>query len=240
MEKRGSHVGFVLSFVIFMTFIFFIYLITSPALKTERKDTYLEYLIGSLKEKSSANLTAVSVAITQPNPQNCVRFSNFFSTTRMGNNFIVKNSAENVLQSQIDATDLLVVLGTGDKFLKVYESSEFGAAASGSINPCQQLNQGNGYSLGLMRTSENIFETKIISLIGNYSSNYSGLRSQLKISLVNEFNFSFTYNNGTQIPIQNQNQTISRNINIYAKNVPIVYTSGKAAAESGFLNVKIW
>ena len=238
-QKKGSHVGVVLSFVIFMTFIFFIYLITQPALKTERKDNSLEFLAMGLMEKVSANLTAVSVAITQSNPQDCVRLSSFFSTTDVGNRVVARDDSGNTLQSSVDVDDLLVVRN-GVTFFKVYESEEFNTAATGQINPCQQLSQGNGYILGLIKTDERVFQAKVVKLIGNYSSDYDGLKDDLKISQGNEFDFSFTYANGTEIATKNKNQTISSSINIYAKNVPIVYISENASEESGFLNVKIW
>jgi len=239
-QKKGSHVGVVLSFVIFMTFIFFIYLITQPALKTEKKDNSLEFLATGLMEKISANLTSVSVAIVPPSPsQDCVRLSGFFSTTGIGNKVISRDNSGNTLQTRVDVDDLLVVRN-GATFFKVYGSEEFSATVTGAINPCPQLSQGSGYVLGLVKTDESIFQTKIVKLIENYSSNYDGLKDDLKISQGNEFDFSFTYGNGTEISTQSKNQTISSNINIYAKDVPIVYISDKANEESGFLNVKIW
>jgi len=239
LEKRGSHIGIVLSFVIFITFIFFIYLITQPALKTEKKDNSLEYFSVNLEKEASANLTTASLVVLQSTSQNCVRFSGFFAATGIGSNIIVRNSS-GVLQAQIDSGDLLVVRNGGDVFFKVYESNEFSAAATGSISSCHQLDQGSDYSIGLVKTEENVFQTRIIKLIGNYSGDYDSLKSQLKISQENEFDFSFTYANGTEVSTSGQNQTISSNINIYAKNAPIVYISDKAAEESGLLNVKIW
>src|SRR3989338_6106875 len=218
---KHSFILMVMAFVIFMTFIFFIYLITQPALKTERKDNSLEFLARGLTEKSSGNLTAVSVAIVPPGPpQDCVRLSGFFSTTNVGNKIIARDNSGNTLQSSVDVDDLLVVRN-GVTFFKVYGSEEFAAAATGAINPCPQLSQGSGYVLGLVKTDESIFQTKIVKLIENYSSNYDGLKDDLKISQGNEFDFSFTYGNGTEISTQSKNQTISSNINIYAKDVPI-------------------
>ena len=220
-----------------MTFLFFIYLITQPALTAERKDNSLEYLAESLMEKSSANLTSSSFIIIQPNPQSCVRIYDFLNIAGIGTKFIVKNSTEDVLQSQVyDKKDLILVIGSTERFFKVYESAEFNNATTGTISPCQKLNQGSGYSIGLTKTNENIFEAKMLSLI----SNYSGLKNQLKISQGSEFNFSFTYSNGTEVPIQNRSQIFLNNRNIYAKSFPIVYINKEAITESGFLNVKIW
>lgn len=239
-QKRGSHVGVVLSFIIFITFIFFVYLITQPALKKEIKDNSLEYLARSLVENASANLTTTSVGLNQASSQTCVQLSGFFTTTGAGNRLIVRNSSGSILQSQINGVDLLVVKNTGDLFFKVYDSNEFSSSPTGPITPCQVLVDGAGYSLGLIKKSESIFQTRMIGLIGNYSSDYDGFKNQLKVSQENDFDFSFTYSNGTKVSTNKQNQTISSNLNVYARNIPIVYTSDRAAEEVGFLNVKIW
>ena len=235
--KKGTHVGVILSFVIFMTFIFFIYLITEPAIKVKNQENSIEYLINNLIENSSANLTTVSIAITQENPQDCVRLSGFFSAIGLGNKTIVRNVSD-VVQSQIDNQDLLIVRNS-NTFFKVYESPEFSAAEKGSITPCQQLTQGNGYSLGLMKASDNIFESKVTGLIENHSRDYDDLKRGLKIPQGGEFDFSFIYSNGTEIKTS-QNKTIPNNVNIYAKKIPVVYINNNAAQEAGFLNVKIW
>ena len=127
----------------------------------------------------------------------------------------------------------------GNLFFKIHESNEFNPSATGAINPCQQLSQGNDYTVGLMKKNEDVFESKILGLIGNYSSNYKGLKSQLKVPDGREFDFSFIYGNGTKIST-NKNWTISSSINVYAKDISIEYISKNASKESGSINVKMW
>jgi hypothetical protein len=234
--KRGSHVEVVISFVIFMTFIFFIYLITQPTLKSEKKESSLENLANGLAEKASGNLTSVSASIIAT--QDCADLINFFSAAGIGNKIITKSDEGNVLSSGISSQDLLVQR-SGNLFFRVYESEEF-AEETGTMTGCQSLAQGSGYSLGLIKEGKSIFETKIVKLIGDYNSDYDILKNELKIPQGNDFDFSFTYNNGTEISTKNKGQTTASSINIYSRSIPVIYISKQAASESGLLNIKIW
>lgn len=235
-NKRGSQVEIVISFVIFMTFIFFIYLITQPMLKSERKESSLENLASRLAEKSLANITSASVAISAT--QDCVDLDNFLNVVGNGNRVIVRSDDGTVLSSGVSGSDLRVGRN-GLSFFKVYGSGEF-AQETRTISGCQYLTQGSGYTLGLVKTTKNIFESKIIGLIGEYNTDYDSLKSELKIPEENDFDFSFTYSNGTEILTGNQGQVPTSTINIYSRNIPIIYTSKQAGFESGLLNVKIW
>ena len=58
MNKRGSHVGVILSFAIFITFMVFLYFIIEPAIRIQGdKQNILDNLERELLEKFSANLT---------------------------------------------------------------------------------------------------------------------------------------------------------------------------------------
>ncbi len=236
LNKRGSQVEVVISFVIFMIFIFFVYLLAQPSLKLEKKKSSLEHLESALAEKAVENLTAVSVSISSS--QDCVELTDFFSTTESGNKIITRSDADSVLLSGISGQSLFVQRN-GVSFFRVYESDEF-PVESGTMSGCQALTQGNNYALGLIKTSRSIFETKIIKMIDSYNADYDLLKDELKIPSENDFDFSFTYNNGTEILTKNQGQVPTSNINIYSRSIPIVYTSKNAGTESGLLNIKMW
>ena len=59
-SRRGSHVGVIASFSIFILFLVGLYLVTEPALKFDKdKKALLQYLEGRLVEEFSGNLTTV-------------------------------------------------------------------------------------------------------------------------------------------------------------------------------------
>ena len=69
-NKRGSHVGIVLSFVIFVTFLAFLYTIIEPTIKIQQdKESLLNYLKIELMETFSADLTSTSITINKSLPQ---------------------------------------------------------------------------------------------------------------------------------------------------------------------------
>ncbi|MEK6841910.1 MAG: hypothetical protein AABX91_02045 [Nanoarchaeota archaeon] len=235
-NKKGSQVEVVISFVIFMMFLFFIYLMTQPALKSERKDSSLENLANGLVERASGNLTSVSVSITAT--QDCVDLTNFFSASGIGNKVLARSEGDSAMSLGTSGSSLFAERA-GTSFFRVYESGEF-AQGAGAMSGCQSLTQGSGYNLGLIKTEKKIFETKVATLINDYNTDYDALKDELEIPQENDFDFSFTYKNGTQILTQNRGKTTLSNVNIYSRNVPIIYTSKTAATESGLLNVKMW
>ena len=75
MNKLGSHVGMIISFVIFITFIVFLYSVVKPAITTgEDKKTILSALEMQILNNISANLTSASIQVNRVlNPNNpCV------------------------------------------------------------------------------------------------------------------------------------------------------------------------
>ena len=195
MEKTGSHVCVVLSFVIFITFIIFLYVIIQPTIKLSGKQNFIEHIKGEIIERVSTDLTSISVTIDKPGPKTCVELIDFFTITKISDRVIVINDAGNVLYSQISGENLFVE-NEGDFFLKIHESDEFDAIVDGTINPCQPLSEGSsGYTIGLVKTNKQIFETKIIKLISDYKNDYETLKEMLGIAPGDEFGFSFTYIN---------------------------------------------
>lgn len=234
--RRGviSHVGVMLSFVIFITFIIFIYIIIKPALQTENKQKLLDYTKDVITEKSSAELTGASVLVDAGVSQTCVKLVNFLDKIKIGNRVIAKNDDGNVLDAKILGQDLFVERG-GAVFLKIYSSEEFDITETGTMTDCGQLSEGSGYVLGLVRTEKDIFEKGIIQLFEDYNNNYGSLKEELNIPS-NEFSLGFAYANGTVISTEEKEVSVS----VFADEIPVQYISRNAARELGSLNVGIW
>mgnify|MGYP001614895559 CR=1 FL=1 len=235
-RKKGSHVGFVISFVLFITFVVFMYaIISSRATVGQEKANSLDYVKEEITKRVSANLAEVSVSIGAQNPQSCVQLTNFFSKTGLGDRFFALDDSENILQTGKGGNDLFVQRN-GNLFFRVYGSGEFNVSG-GAVTGCQSLNEGpNGYILGLSRDSKEIFETRVLTLFENYTGNYETLKGEMKISSSDEFGFRFVYNNGTEIRTPERNLTT----NIYAERVPVQYIKSNAKRESGFLDSIVW
>lgn len=236
VNKKGSHVGFVVSFVLFITFIVFVYAILSSRVDFgQEKANSLNYIKAEIMDRVSENLTSVSIAIGQQNPQSCIQLKDFFLKTGMGDSFVARSDSGNVLRSGKSGSDLFLERN-GNLFFRVYGSEEF-AVSGGTLSNCQSLSEGSqGYTLGLSRDSREVFESKVLKLSGNYTENYEALKKDMRIVQGDEFGFRFTYNNGTEIKTPEKNVTI----NIYVDRAAVQYIKTDAARESGFMDVFVW
>jgi len=241
MEKRGSHVGVILSLVIFITFLVFLYTVVEPLVTVQKdKESLLSYLETELTERVSSNLTTSSVGINKTTPQTCVQLGDFVNETEISLRLIVKDDETGeILKANIsqDENDLFITKGVESVFFKVYDSPEFEELEKVTeISGCKFLEDEKDYSIGLIRTNEYLFESKIINLINEYGAGYADLKEKLKIPLGSEFGFSITYDNGTIIGTGEKNLSI----NVYAEEIPIRYVDDEANINFGFMNIKVW
>lgn len=251
MHKRGSHVGVVLSFVIFVTFLVFLYSIVEPEIRVQQdRESFLDYLKIELMERFSANLTSVTVTINRTRQiHNCVKLENLTNEAGIDSFLIVKDEIGNFAAANIsenDNTDLIINRENKEKvFFKIYNSEEFSGLEKTTVNPCTPLEKdeewrGNpiGYSISLIIKDEYVFENKVIELINDYESEggYENLRQEFNMPSGTEFGFSFIYNNGTI------RETEEKGIptKVQVREIPIQYVDKEANILLGSINIKIW
>ena len=234
--KKGSHVGIVVSFVIFLVFITLLYILLQPSINSNTKKGFAEYLEARVINKTSENLKKISVKITSLSPLDCVKLAGFLSAAEVGIHLKVVDGTSESVTSNVDGNDLFIERNS-NLFFKVSESSEFDASSSGGITPCQTINEGSsGYDIGLIKTSSYVFESKIIDLIDEYAADYSSLRDEFNLASGDEFGVSLIYNNGTEISTNGAEVPLS----VYIKKTPVQYINSKGGIESGSLIIKIW
>lgn len=230
--KNGTHVGVIISFMIFVTFLFFLYAIVQPAIETRNeKQVPLDSLEREVLSEVSADLTTASVFVDVPGG-GCFVLVNFITKTGIDDNIIVINDSGTTFDSYISGSGLLVNTGGSNLLLKVRMSEEFDAIGSSGLS-CTNVND---YTIGLIKTREYVFSSRMDNLISVYDLGYGTARSLLKVSSDSDFGLSFTYNNGTVIKTKEIN--VSRSI--YAKDIPVQYIDDDANEVSGIINIKIW
>jgi len=235
--KRGSHVGLVLSFIIFIVFLVYLYAIIEPAIKVQKdKESFLNYLEVKLEKEFSSNLTTTTIKIEESiNPvQNCFVIENIIGNIIEEPNLVIKGESEDILDYSISGDSLNLETGTSfSGFLKIYSSEEFEYSPSFDGQSCGSLTQ---VSTGLVKTEKKIFESKIIESIAEYKSNYEDFKSELNTPEQSEFSFSFIYSNGTKIFTEESNLST----NVYVQKIPIQYIDKEANINSGFIDIKVW
>ena len=248
-DKRGSHVGMIISFVVFITFIVFLYTVIKPAVTTaEDKRTVLDYIEQKIEENTSAEFTEIGMIINTPPvddfgiPVLCARLDRFFVLAGISPCCtIAKNETGGIQGTYYDATrwfdDLeLNRANISNVFFKVYYSLEFSDLVPPTMY-CKRVRSDNeDYEIKSIDTDEYIFEKNIYELMDYYNNHYEALKKELSIPGGNEFEFGFIQSNGTRMQVGNA----SKSVNVYATETPVQYIDNKANILSGYISVKVW
>lgn len=255
MKKRGSHIDIVISFVIFIVFLGFLYSIISPAKIQENKEAILNSIEKEVKDKLSANLTTSSVTMAA-NTKYCYKINNTINSE--GLNVIVKDENNNPVKFDVYEDpqgvikEYLRIDGrpenegeAGKTIFKVYHSEEKFNGLPLDAQNC--FDESGGFVLestndpspvkqvGLIRTEKYIFESKVKSAFTDEDT-YNALKESLNIPYGSEFSFNFTFNDGTSVAWENKKVST----NTYAREVPVQYINEEANITLGYLNIKVW
>ena len=226
-NKRGDHIGTVISFVLFMTFVVFLYSITSPALKSsDEEENLLVYLENKIIENISDYLTSISVSFSPSG--NCLQVNNY----PYASNVLVKNSEGEIVNSDVLSGNLYIELNS-ESFFNIYASESFLNSPEWDSSSC---NPSANYNLGLYRTEEKVSEEKVSELLKVYSENYDRVKEYFKVPDSREFGFGFIYNNNTLVSTDDKNVST----NIYTNKIPVEYFNEEAEILQGFVNIKVW
>lgn len=237
-DKRGSHVGVVISFAIFVTFVIFLYIITQPIFREEQREgALMTYLENKLINASSLELKIMTVSISTSSGSDCVQLDSFIDTFGISNKLFVWNYDQISTPSGASGNNLRINrLNNGDEFFKVHYSDSFPSVGTGGGWSCQAMSEGSDYTLGITKVENYVFESEVIDMIDYYSIGYENLKNELGIPRSFEFGFGLIYSNGSII--ETPELDISKNI--YIKEIPIKYVSSVGKTEEGFFKLKVW
>jgi hypothetical protein len=227
-NKRGSHVDVIISFIIFVTFIFFLLAIIKPAMstQTDKKNIFDNVELG-ITNKTSSDMTIITATLGSGG-NNCVSLNNLISDAGIGNNIIVKDALGRTVSSEIGGNSLQITrTSTNDTFFKIYYSEEFDELGTGS--GCSSAN----YALGFTKTSKYIFEKKVLELI---AENHETLKKELKVQEGVNFGYGIVLSNGTSLETNEENLST----NVYIRETPVEYVDLEGNILEGYLKTKIW
>jgi len=239
INKKGSHVGVVLSFVIFVTFLAFFYSIIEPTIKIDQtKQIILDYLEGEFINNLSEELATSTITINKSLVlEKCVRLNELITLLEVGNKMIVKNGAGNISKSSSDGNDLWLNRTDSDEtFFKIFSSEEFETLALPS-SPCFPLQENQGdYSIRFTNKNIYVFESRINKTLERYANNYEEFKNELNIPFGTEFGFSFINSTGGIIKTDEKNISV----NVFVGEVAIQYVDKSANILPGFIDITVW
>jgi hypothetical protein len=225
MNKRGSHVEVIISFIIFVAFILFLFSILAPSIKMQKdKENIVDNIEFELINNVSSYMTTITVNFDSAGIA-CVGLSDL----NIGNNIIVKDYLGGEVSSSSDGTSLQINKGNpSETFFKIYYSEEFDKLTGAGCIP-------TAYELGLTKTDKYIFEKNVFNLIEQYSK-YELLKDNLNIPQGVEFGYGIILSNGTTFETSMKNLST----NIYVTETPIKYIDLEGNILAGFLKTRIW
>ncbi len=239
MNKRGSHIGIVLSFVIFITFLTFAYIILEPEIiKKDNKESILDSLELNLLEKTFDELTSISVMVNKSLPQECVEFVDFVTETSINKRIKVKDERNSLRDARIvNDVDLHISRESDDYFFKIYNSDKFEEVGTDSLTGCGKLRLDKGdYYVGSVIEKNITFESKIKSLLEDYETDYENLKNELNVPYDTEFGFSFK--NSEEVVNSTEVKNVS--VDVYAREIPIQYIDEEANTRMGVVKIWVW
>ncbi len=228
MNKRGTHVEIIVSFIIFIVFLVFLFAtVQSPLRKQDDKNGITEGIELDIKEMSSAEITTASI-ILESGGDACVTLDGTIGDLGVGRNIIVKDYYGNTIPSSLNGEYLQINReSSSDTFFKIYYSEEFNELGGGS--GCTS----ESYNLGFTKTSKYVFEEKFLELI---NMDYSTLKSELKIPEGTEFGYGLVLSDGTT----HERGEADISTNIFITENPVEYVDLEGNILQGYIKISIW
>lgn len=233
-NKKGSHVAIVISILLFMGFFVFLYSVLEPKGDIQQNQhALLDLLENRLTDNFLANLTTVTFVVDEAYPLlgdiDCATIDNLEDYN--DKNLYVRDR-DSFVDFSYD-TSYINIANPTSRFFKIYYSEEEFDSAN-SPNKCELM--ASHYDIGLIKTNQEIFETKILNYISFYENEYEDLKTQLDISSGKEFYFKFIYNDGTIIAPTERTTYGS----VYVEKMNIEYINKKAEKKMGEIEVWVW
>lgn len=236
LNKKGSHIGLVVSFLIFIIFITFLRIITEPSLfSNQEKKVILDDVEKELIASASFKVTTTTTKIMSTS-QDCVDLENFISYMNFSRKIIVKNKKGDAIPTYTSPgnPNTLRILRDNqeDNFFKIYNSEGLNDISS-MAQSCDNIVEGE-YTIGTTIQKEYLYESLILQLIDDYSKSPKFERSDSPSSV--NLGISFIYNNGTEIGTRNRNISTD----VFVREDSIEYLDSKGDIHPGKLVLKIW
>ncbi len=225
-SKKGSHVGVIASFMIFVIFILAIIFVLEPAFRSEQgKMSLTEYLKGKSIELISEDLVTV---LADPNGTGCRLIKGADIEIPSGPSYgtLVKDSDE-ILDSAYEGNQNQIIFeDKGENLVWAYIAQVNFIDTSYSEITC-----GNAI-VKSVRVNKQVFEENILKEFSDYDS----LKSNFDVSENANFAIGFRFINGTEFITGEKNVTG----NVFSEEFPIEYMDDEGEFLNGELIIRTW
>jgi len=256
LNKKGNHIGVILSFVIFIMFVTFLYIFVAPSLESRgSQSAKINSLQSQILENITQTMTVRGVKIQSEekkfNNENGFKLVDFFLNFPIeGRKVIIQTVYTpelNPYNNSNNPNDLILSTNHANKkidstkaFVKIYNSSGLPEIVLGpppANSLADPLTFNTEYYVGYTREEKLVMASAIQNLINFYESEDGYTKLKEKFQVKGDFGFNFTYENGTSIGTI---RYIPQSAEVYSQEYPLVYAANNKGLEVGILSVRVW
>lgn len=234
MNKKGlTQVEMVISFVIFMLFLIFLFVILRPQFQQSDKGYLLDSVKENIKEETQGIIILSSLRIDTNNP-GCITLNALYDLP-----VIVKDSQGTQVPAGVSG-DVLKIQSSDTFFTISYsEGLEEQTTSSGS---CQSLSE-NEYTIGATKSFSFVSLYNVTQLKNEYTNNYNAVREKVGIPEDNDFGFKIQTSNRVDIEGMEAKRegNVGGQVEVYADSFAIEYIDLEDGQNKpGWIVVTIW
>lgn len=231
-KKALSHVEFIISLVIFVTFVLFFLAFLNPLSKDKDNPAFIDSLEKQIIDYGKIKVLTGTIMVNDAGNKDC------FAIESLANKKVIvrkdgKIGAENAADLGEGNGDIdTSIENKGNGIYSLYYSDDL---KENSLNKsCEELN-GSGYGFGLTREINIVSLERLKGLADVYNNRYADAKDIINVS--NDFGFIVYDLNGTEIIKAFKQKTA---VDVNAREINIEAIDSDANIKSVIINLRVW
>lgn len=237
LKNGAAHIEMILSFVLFISFLIFIFAFINPAKKTEPSRALLDIAGQEIAKNSSINITTISIKLNYTSAKPCfsINLLELGIDEIIGDNSIIaRNSTDSTTGSRKTNADLHIE--TSGDFYRIFASEDF-SAVSYSPQDCEAVKKDN-ITIGQITTAKTISFKRLEGFRMAYSQDYNSLKQSINFPAGNDFGFVLRDN--SRNVLLNASKEKPKSAIVIAKEQPIELVYEDSSSVIAVLNIQAW
>lgn len=246
-RKKGvSHLEMILSFAIFVAFVFFLLFYLNPIKKLNLNKVLLDIVQNRVLENASVKLietpliiTAISIDIDKQ----CFSINNPFNTSLVSTeNLLVKDSNYALLSYDISADKIEIQKSSGKIYYFYLSPEGIFIGSGGGLSDCQELSREVGdYSISNPREIEIYSYDKIKSLKEKYEDDYLKFKNEFRFPINSDFAI-FIKDAAAKNNIPELEMSVKKpeNVEVSAVEIPVEIIKNDGTILKAIANIRVW
>ncbi|MBI2047426.1 hypothetical protein HYT26_04680 [Candidatus Pacearchaeota archaeon] len=236
--KRGAaHIEMILSFVLFISFLIFVFAFINPAKRIEPSKALLEIVNYEIDKNSSIDITTISIKLNHTPAALCFKI-NLLELGILGiigsNKTIVKDADDSRVMSG-KSGDNLDIETSGD-FYRIFASESFDNILY-SLSDCINFPKEN-ITIGQTSAKKAISFSRLAAFNSSYAQDYNAARQSIKFPAGNDFGFVLKDNSKNAIINALKNKPNTAVVISKEEPINLVYDNGTII--TAVLNTQVW